>query len=49
MALKSGWEAWDSAKTWTDTPNGCDPQEERDHWLELARTALDAVLAPPKG
>lgn len=46
MALRSGWDGWDSATTCQHTPNGCEPEEERGYWRDLARAALaEAPLA----
>jgi hypothetical protein len=40
MAKHSGWDNWDTAKTAAHTPNGNEPEEEREYWRDLARIAL---------
>lgn len=45
MASKSGWMRWDTATTPADTPNGNDPEVERDYWRDMARAALSAAPA----
>lgn len=45
MAKASSWDGWDTAKTPAQTPNGNDPEEERDYWRDMARAALASVPA----
>lgn len=40
MAIRDGWDGWDTASHFNDTMNGCDPEDEREHYRELARAAL---------
>lgn len=42
MAIRSGWAGWDSAKDFTQTLSGNDPEEEREGWRDLARIAFNA-------
>lgn len=44
MAAHSGWDSWDTAKTCQHTPNGNEPEEERDYWREMARIARAEFL-----
>lgn len=43
MAIHEGWDNWDTAKTFNDTPSGNDPEDEREYWLELARVAVGVI------
>ena len=45
MAKSVGWEAWDTAKDCRHTPDGSDPEYERNYWRGLAKAAL-AASAP---
>lgn len=40
MAYHSGWNGWESAKNFTQTLSGNDPEEEREGWRDLAEIAL---------
>lgn len=43
LAVHTGWTQWDTATTCGHTPNGNEPDEEREYWRDLARVALDAM------
>lgn len=43
MATFSGWSGWDSATSCADTLSGNEPEEEREHFIALARVALTAA------
>lgn len=49
MALHSGWSGWDTATNCSHTPNGNEPDEEREYWLELAKIAIDAAIVAQQG
>jgi len=40
MARHAGWEGWDAAKSSASTLSGNDPDDEREHYRDLARVAL---------
>ena len=42
-AKAGGWGKYKSAKSCMDTPNGNEPEEEREYWRENARAAIQAV------
>jgi len=46
MAIQGDWHAWDTAKDHCDTPSGNTPEDERDHWRDLARAAIAAMREP---
>lgn len=45
MAKKSMWDGWDTATSCNHTPNGTEPEEERDYWREMAQVALSELAA----
>ena len=47
MAKASDWDGWDTAMTVAQTPNGNEPEEEREYWRDMARAAL--ASAPVAG
>ena len=47
IALADGWLQWDTARTYTHTPNGTDPEECRDGYRDLAEAAIAELRARP--
>ena len=43
IAKADGWEKWDTAKDFNDTPSGCEPQQEREGYMDTARIAITAL------
>lgn len=42
IALADGWDRWDTAKTFNDTPSGNTADECRDGYRDLAEAAIKA-------
>lgn len=47
MALAQGWQGWDTATHFSETPSGNEPEEEREHHRDMAKAALAAIAARP--
>jgi len=48
LAIREGWDKWDTAKDFRDTLSGLDPKDERKYWMSAARCAYAALTQEPQ-